>query len=284
MEKFSNTDIRKFSDGEFNAMLCELFDSEQATFDTLCMIADKQLKPLVRKKCSEFSSISRRLEHEDVMQEVHIRLITRCVTGFFFRNGAEEPNRNPDEFCKWMYRVAKNVICDYGTKTANIDLRVRFWGEDEEYGIIDDTIFEEDILEDARERLKKAFAIVLDADASIYKTLVWIAQCIVITRADVTKIQSNEILINEFSDKTLSEMRDIIIKASKLIRWMEFTSEQLERINSSLNQPFKDGKTYGETTLKSFFMKQGGKKSLSDWANRMNNLINRRIKNETSDD
>lgn len=284
MVKISDTGIRKFSNEEFDLMLSELFDNEQATFDTLCMIADKQLKTLVRKKCNEFSSISRRLEHEDVMQEVHIRLITRCVTGFFLRNGAAEPNRDPDEFCKWIYKVAKNVICDYGRKNASIDLRVRFWEEDEEYGIIDETIFDEDALEDDRERLRKAFAIVLDADASIYKILVWIAQCIVILSADVTKIQSNEILINEFSNKTLSEMRDIVIHASRLIKWLEFTPEQLERINSSLSQPFADGKTYGETTLSSFFMKQGGKKSISDWANRMNNLIKRRIKNETSDD
>ena len=74
-------------------------------------------------------------------------------------------------------------------------------------------------------------------------------------------------------------MYGMILEASAEIPWIEVTPEQNERIVSALNKDFKDGVTYGQATYGMFFMKNGkcpdGKKSISDWANRMNDIIKR---------
>lgn len=60
-------------------------------------------------------------------------------------------------------------------------------------------------------------------------------------------------------------------------------SAKIEKINKDLEVKFKN-RPIGEAKYKECFMKKRGKVSISDWVNRMNNLIERRIKHETFND
>ena len=78
-------------------------------------------------------------------------------------------------------------------------------------------------------------------------------------------------------------MRDILVNAAGRLPWLSLSMEQKKRIDRQLALPFDGGKTYGETTYSTFFMKKGGKATISDWVNRMNERIRRVLANEASD-
>lgn len=275
--------MRRFSDDEFEKMIFEITSQDHPNFSMLCEIASKQVWPYIRRKCSQCEAIRRRNAEDDVMQEVHCRLIKTCVTGFFLRDGRDEINRDPEEFCKWMYTVAKHVFCDYANRISIIDSKTRPIEEGEDIPSPLQPVFEHS-QEEAQDTLRNAFAIVIASDNSVYKILTWMAQCVVVLRADTTKLRSNGILISEFSEKTLYEMRDTIIDAAKEIPWLLFTEDQLSQINTALDKRYDDARRFGEVPYKMFFMKKGGKSSISDWVNRMNVIIVRRMKNGPSVD
>ena len=76
-------------------------------------------------------------------------------------------------------------------------------------------------------------------------------------------------------------MKDILFDFVKRVEWIVVTPAQIQKINHALNAELND-KHIGEIKYKDFFMKKGGKASISDWVNRMNRLIESRIKNEAS--
>lgn len=55
-----------------------------------------------------------------------------------------------------------------------------------------------ELSEDRCELLKAAFEIVLDSDSQVYNVLTWIAQCQFVLEFDITKIQSNDMLVDSF--------------------------------------------------------------------------------------
>ena len=111
------------------------------------------------------------------------------------------------------------------------------------------------------------------------------AQFIFILEYDISKIKSNELIITAFENKTLYDMYDMILTASNKIPWIVITREQNEKILEALRKRRNGNVSYGETKYKDFFMKHNGevsgKKSISDWMNRMNDMIKRRV--ETKD-
>ena len=105
-------------------------------------------------------------------------------------------------------------------------------------------------------------------------------QFVFIIELDVTKIQSNDMIVKAFEYKTLFEMYDMLLKLSSQIVWIEISPTQNERIIKELNKVWKDDITYGNVKYKEFFMKvkgeKSGKKSISDWVNRMNGMIQKK--------
>lgn len=272
---------RMFSDDEFNSMVMDITAQENPDFSALFEIADKQLKPYIRNKCKNNSSSGIKNAEEDVMQEIRIKLLKNCVTGFFLHDRSGHINNDPTDFCKWIYTVANNVFLDYAKKINTEEANVRLFGEGEIETIADD-LDPDGFLEEKQEKLKEAFAIVLGSDASVYKSLTWLAQGIIVLKANVTRIQSNRLIVKKFSEKTLYEMRDTIVDAAEDIPWLALSKEQLERINEALNRKHESGKRYGEIPYKAFFMKKGAKSSISDWVNRMDAMIVGRMKNGSS--
>ncbi len=260
-------------------MVDELLCCEPRRFDMLCHIAEKTLKSSVARWCRTEECLRGRDYESDIMQEIQLRLIKTTVSKFLLRQGLDGPvNNDPEGFEDWLFVVAKNQKRDFANKIRSIDFNTTE---------LDGTEAEEcteemyDVDEQERiDKLKGAFAAVLAADVGVYKILTWIAQFVFILDNDITKIQSNELIVRTFENKTLYEMYDMIITASQSIPWIEISADQHEKIMSALRKTHDDGVLYGEIRYKEFFMKSNGavsgKKSISDWVNRLNSMINKK--------
>ena len=130
----------------------------------------------------------------------------------------------------------------------------------------------------------QAFCVVLSSDIKVYKILTWLAQFIFIVDYDATKINSNKKIIELFENKTLFEMYTMLRVFTSQIEWIEISESQHKKIMSDLQEPWDEKRVYGEICYSEFFMKvngeKSGKKSISDWMNRMSNMLCRKIGNQ----
>lgn len=268
----------RFTKAEFDVMVHDLLYADPICFDTLCEIAEKTLRPSVIRWCVQEDCLRGRGYEDDIMQDIYIRLIQTTVSHFLLRDGLEGPyNNDPEGFEDWMFRVANNLKRDFANKVRSRDFRTR---------CIDDVIGEgnqDEEFEDAQgrtEKLRQAFAIVLSADVSVYKVLTWLAQCVFMLVDDITKIESNQSIIEAFENKTLYEMYDMILTASAEIPWLYISKQEHERILDALRKTRDGDVSYGETKYRDFFMKcngvVSGKKSISDWVHRVNGMIKKK--------
>lgn len=267
----------RFTVAEFDTMVHELLYAQTPSFNTLCQIADKTLRPSVFRWCKMEQCLCGRGFEDDLMHDILMRLMNTTVSGFLLRNGADGPyNNDPEGFEDWMFRVASNLKCDFAKrirgqdfKTEDIDNLPGLAAPEGDEGEAQERV----------DRLKQALAIVLDADVGVYKVLTWLAQFIFILNHDVTKIKSNELILAAFEEKTLYEMHEMLLAAAKRVPWLVIDPVQNERIVSALQKKWTPGKSCGETKYKEFFMKHNGevsgKKSISDWVNRMNGMVRR---------
>ncbi len=264
---------------EFQIMVDQLLYQEPVSFEMLCVLAERTLKKYVSDWCWADSRLRNRGCEDDILQEICIRLIHTTVDYYLLRDGLQTPrNRDPLGFQKWMCRVGKNVKNDYARRLGQTDSKTLAY----EDTLLSDWAFEEEAQEDIPGKLQRAVQIVLDADAGVYKTLTWLAQVILITQLDITKIDSNDRIVECFAHKTLNEMYEILAEAAKRISWLRLTDAQNAKITEALNRPWNECLKYGEVEYGAFFMKKGGKKSISDWVNRMNNVVRRAMDDGTS--
>lgn len=267
--------MRPFTDEEFEIMISELTDEAHSSYVMLCTIAERVLKSKVRYWCATDSVLRGRGMEDDIMQDVFMRLIKTVNNGFLIREDHNwEINRDPDGFKKWIVEVARNIKKDTADALRSGDYRARGF-EDGEEGLIPDSQYDDDEEKSLqRERLAESFRIVFDSDKKVYIVLTWLAQSLFMLEYDISKIKSTDFMVKTLSDKTLFEMRDIVLKFAKKIEWINISSEQLDRMNKALHSLYKD-EMYGNCKYKDFYMKQGGKKSISDWVNRVNRMIER---------
>ena len=266
---------------DFDVMIEELLNHEPASFNMLCQIAEKTLKSSVKRWCFLDENLSGRDFEEDILNEIYIRLIKTTVSHFLLKKGVDKVNYNPEGFEDWMFKVAKNIKRDYASRVSRITTGIKDMGEDGLDNVANQACYEDKLKKDKEERLSKAFSIVLNSDVQVYKVLTWVAQSLFIVNLDVSKIKSNDLIIQMFENKTLYDMRDHIVHSSGNVSWLTLTREQLEKINNALDAFFDEERKYGDVFYKEFFMKKGGKATISDWVNRMNNLVKRVVENET---
>lgn len=260
---------------EFHTMVDELLYQEPASFAMLCDLAQRVLHSSVCRWCAADEVLCGRHYEEDIMQEIYLRLIKTTVTHFLLRDEAGGTvNMDPDGFEDWMFRVALNIKKDFANRVRRILHHTT------------DLVDVEGCEPAGEERwdrihnLSRAFEIVLNSDAQVYKVLTWVAQCLYMMEQDVTKIESNELIIRTFGEKTLFQMRDMLMAAAQRVSWLRVTPEQQQKIDDSLNEPFDPDRVYGQVKYQDFFMKKGGKATISDWVNRMNSMIKRVMANE----
>jgi len=213
------------------------------------------------------------------MQAVYLRLIKTTIGNFLLREGAGGPlNRDYVGFGNWVFRVGQNIKNDFSNKVRGIDFKTEsIDGTDETLPAPEET----DTIEENRERLQEAFSIILSSDVNVYKVLTWIAQFVFVINEDITKIKSNDEIVAMFEEKTLFQMYDMLLSFADQITWINITDSQNAKIMKSLNETWDEDVVYGDVKYKEFFMKymgeKSGKKSISDWMNRMNNIIKRKV-------
>ena len=267
-----------FTVEEFNCMVNELLYLEEARFDMLVVIAERTLLPSIKKWCSTVPLLSCAEGYRDVMQDVHIKLIQKVIPRFLKKDGANGPvNNDPKGFKNWLFEVARNTFYD---RVYEINRISNSSVDPDGLDIVGETDVPTVDIIAREEELARAFDIVLDCNVSVYKTLTWIAEGVFMIRSESTAIEAKALIEKAFSQKTLYEMRDMIIAASDKVSWMKFTPSQKKRIDDALDAPFDEDRCYGEVQYSDFFMKKGGKATISDWINRMNSYVKRGMENE----
>lgn len=247
-------------------MVQQLLYDSPVSFQMLCDIAQRTLASSVRRWCAGDATLRGRGYEKDILQEIHIRLIQTAVTGFLLREGEDGPvNLDPAGFRSWMFRVAKNLTKDYSAAVRRVDSK---------------SVSREDIPEEEAEEkspseplLREAVRIVLDGDSSIYISLTWLAQSIFVLHYDLTRIQATHLLEEQFSQRTLTELWNLVRKGAERISWLQITPVQQQRIEQALDRPYDESRSYGQVCYKEFFMKKGGRASISDWIHRIDGII-----------
>lgn len=266
--------MKFFSNEEFDKMFREIVGAEFICYDTLLYVSQRMLFGSVCKWCYNDPALRGKQYEEDIMQEIQIRLIKNCVTGFFLRNN--EPNYDPEGFKNWIFTLAINVKNDFAKKVR----RIQFIEVKELDGESEQSYQEEMFSSDESfERLNNAFRIVIESDSKVYKVLTWVAQLIIILNSNVTKIESNDILIEQFDSMTLDAMFALVVEQATAIPWLQLERSQILTIKARLDEECSDGCRMGEKVYSDFYMKKGAKASISDWVNRMNNHVVKEEKN-----
>lgn len=256
---------------EYQKMVDELL-GEQKKYDMLCFLADRTLMPRVKKWVNAYPILRRYGTAEDLMQNLHILLMKKTISNFVLRAGTDKPvNDNPEGFKRWLFVVARNYSNSLMTKIPPALNKEQLIPDD----VIEEFAFAAE--EDAQARqeiLSKAFNTVVESDSRAYKILTWLAYCCVVVGENMPTHSSSEIIDNRFKNMSLFEMYNFLKNASVNIPWIAFTPEQDERITHALCQQH-DGRLFGEIQYGEFYMKKGGKSSISDWINRMNDIVKR---------
>lgn len=266
----------RFTQEEFTIMVDELLHRETVSFEMLCHIAEKTLRSKVNSWCKADDCLRGRDLENDLMQEILLLLMKKVTTSFLLHPSCGgQVNMNPAGFQAWLFRVADNCRKDFFREVRGVAFSTEpleeMAGETEPPSI----------RMEREDELKSAFAIVLSADVSVYKVLTWVAHSVFLLQENTSKIQTNELVLDTFENKTLQEMYRMVREASEKISWMVITEAQDEKIRAALQEKWHDQRTYGQVQYREFFMKQSGmvsgKKSISDWMNRMNNMIQRKL-------
>lgn len=255
---------------EFNIMVEELLFNETVSYDMLCKIAEKVLRPKVVNWCLADVDLNGRNCEDDIMQDIHVRLMKTTITHFLLKDGVEEYNNNPRGFNGWIITVAENIKKDHANRLRRRNFNTTGMDDPEAEGLsTEDSHYKIECVE----KLKEAFNLVLNSNLSIYKVLSWFGQAVFILGYDITKIQSTHLLVSSFEKKTLFEMHDRINETAKKVVWLKMSAEQNKKIMSALEKPWDEYKVYGAVEYKEFFMKKGGNDSISDWINKINKII-----------
>ena len=262
-----------FTEQEFHQMLFELTRGDAVCYNTLIKIAEKTLYKSVCSWCNQ-TPVLRNCE-EDIMQEIYIRLIKKCVTGFIMRDGVL--NDDSEGFKNWMFTVAKNIKNDFAKKLGTKELYEPNTPEGElPEGVCVDS-GENDFDYDM---LNRYFYIVLNADSNVYIPMTWVAMMLIIAKGGMTKIEATDALINICDCMTLDMMFEFIIKHSESIIWLNLNEQQLDAVKAKLDETDSDGVRFGDRRYSDFYMKKGAKASVSDWLNRMNSRIAKEAANQ----
>ncbi len=270
-----------FTENDFRTMVYELIEKKPSSYGKLCEIVKNTVEKSVQWWCVSAGFKDPDVANE-IMQDLYLKFMLVTIPNFLKKDRDDgSVNYNPDGFRAWMFEVAKNF-----TRTKISKMYRESNGKDE---IEDDdavTIEAFDFpVDKKKETLQRCMDRVLGYDAQIYATLSWLAQFVFVLSYDISRIEANNRLEDEFGSKSLSLLYDMVLFEAKYIPWLELTPAQKKRIEAALRKPWKDGRAYGDVTYAEYSMNKGLKASISDWVNKFNKkLKGEKKKDESLDD
>lgn len=257
----------RFTVDEFNIAICELFNEEPACFDTLCEISERELMPSIRGWCAADNALRGREVEADIMQDTLVRIIKYCITGFFLRGERTEPNTDVNEFCRWIYTVARNVKRDYSNS-----YRERIIVDYSELeGRIGDEIGDDFV----GEELASVFDVTFSLNMGVHKLLAWLAVSVVILNETDQRSVATEIVVDRLGNSTLDEMLEFLLSELRYYPALMPNENEVLGIRAMLDERDELGVRIGDRPFYTFFMAKGGKYSVSDWLHKINQLIKR---------
>lgn len=261
-----------FTKEEYEIMIVELTQKDPMRFDMMCEIALRVLGPKVKVWCYDKPSLRSRQMSDDIMQEILMHLMTRCVTHFLRREDHRyEINHNPEEFSKWIMRVGKNYVKSVAKKQQSRDYKDRRLQELLSVASEMDSEPNRD-----QQKVADAFRLAFTAPKKVHIAVTWIAQSAMIINWDITKIKATQLMEEAFSDKTLAEVWFITRQLLSDIPWISVSPVESESIEARLNEDY-EGKPAGLTIYKEYYGTRGGRAAISDWVYRMNSWIKTRL-------
>lgn len=262
--------MKFFTDEEFDTIFREIVLERPSCYDTMLLVAERMMMGSVRKWCNEEPCINNEYHVKEIMQLIRIRLYQKCVTGFFMRNG--EPNYDPEGFKNWIFTVALNVKRDYAKKVRQLSFKEGNGSDD--FEPTDPTpapilsISEEELA-----KLNRAFSIVIGHHSKVHIVLTWLAMMLLIAVHEFSKIEATDVLVRAFDSMTLDAMHGLILRYMTAIPWLQQDESSLASLQKRLDTKDKNGVRTGDKVYHDFYMKKGGKASVSDWAYRMNQIV-----------
>lgn len=240
-------------------------------YDNLVIFVQDFLHNKVKSWCYNDSVLRGGLHDEDVMQEIQIRIIKKCEN-YFFKPVDGKTDKTCEEFKAWCYRVAKNYFLTYCVRQKNkkeVELKLSLK--------IDNGV-ETSNTDDNRQDIKKCFAIVMDLKSKPHIVLTWLSVSLLMVYADLSKIEATHVLAEKFSEMTLYEMFYIVVKIASRYNWLDINEEHWDKQMKKLENIDDDtGKKIGEMRYEEFYMNKGPEKSISDWINRVNAQIKKKM-------
>lgn len=266
---------------EFSCLINDLVYSAVPDYGRLVCIVEKTIKPTVYK----WAKTSRLLdgEAEDLLQEIHIKIIKNIVTKFLLRDGTL--NEDPNGLKNWIFRVAENTKNDYCRllNRYNGSARADSTGSNLSLDNTDAPIEVEDkksadVFEaiEKQQMLQQAFKAVIYSGAGVYKVLTWLAQSLIVIEKRTTRIMAKNELLYTCADLTLNQMYSVVLTASHKIPWLTLSENEMAVLLKALKKDY-NGAPIGECTYKELFMKKGGSASVSDWVNKLDQKVRSQI-------
>ncbi len=266
----------------YNALVNDICALENPQYNNLIIFVENFLKQRIKNWCYSDSILSGGRHYEDVMQEVLIRIIKKCEDKFFKPVG-NKTEKTCDEFKAWCTTVAKHYFITYCVKekkrkevalTLSIDT-----GAKENAALAVNEVYEVQAdLDEDRSHLKNCFVIVLNLKSSPHIILTWLAVSLFMIKNDTSKIKSTHLLAEKFSAMSLYEMWDIVVNLLMEFEWLNLSADQLQIQKNKLDKiHVKTGKTTGDMKYSEFYMSKGPEMSISDWINRVNSQIKKKI-------
>lgn len=260
----------QISDVDFRNMLSELFESETPRFDSMCKIARDQLTPLVTKWCASTPLLRDKGLEDEIIQKTSVRLMKYSLTKFFFAGGADTPNSNPHEFCKWMFAIVKNVAKDEiksakaKSYTDITELADFIPAEEEDYFA----------REDASCALERVVEAVVGLRVGVHKMLVWL----LLVASSANSGAKNSVIISAIVKRYHGSSLNSIYSAVKtqfvLHPYLYLSGSCKATIERALGKSYGGG-TVGESCLDCYFGQSEGKYCISDWIYKINLSVRR---------
>lgn len=266
----------------YETLVSDICGTEYPKYDNMVIFVHNLLNPLVESLCRNTSALCGGLHEEDVMQEIQIKIIKNCEN-YFFKPINGKTEKTCADFKAWCVRVAKNYFFTYCVKQKSrkeVELDLSRTGEDTSFIDTHPLDIQETVCE-SRKRIRDCFLVVLDLKSKPHIILTWLSASLFIMGYDENRIESTHLLVERFSELTLTEMMNIIVNLIEKFSWLQIDEGQLDKQREKLKKIDKGtGKKIGDMKYSDFYMNKGPEMSVSDWINRVNSQIKKRMSDD----
>lgn len=264
--------MNQISKHMFENIRRDILERQPADFSSLCIAAEAVLLPYIKNIL--YTKKSDPALAEDIMQDVHIKLLKTVVTHFFLR---EDGEKDETALMKWMYVVAKNATLTT-LKRAGKNMHLPLEYENDEGDTVPVPVTEKRIdtqpgrMMELRNEIKQCLSFILDFGSEAHITLSCLMINLLMLELGSDRIEAKRQFTEMFSEKTLDDILSTFRTYTCGNSWLGITEQQVKNCERKLEKPFKGIRT-GSLPMKAFAMKKGLENSLSDWLNRMDERL-----------